>query len=418
MHISSNDRDILRRLAGELAEIAALPGHSEKAELWRRLNQLESPVRPLVYINEICWDEMNVDDELTCTCRDDWARAIESSMRMQLYQWRRLPGDMIVPNFIASHKVYSSTSMGLEAQVDLADSDSSVGVVSRHFRPQITKPQDIEKIKTPVVTADPDATERNYHAMCDLFGDIMPVRLQGRVQHWYAPWDYLITAWGVQEALIDMVDRPDMVNAFIERVVDCNLAFMDQLDELNLLALNNTCNRVGSGGYGYTDELPGEPYDPDHVHLHNQWGCATAQIFSEISPEMHWEFALRHEMRILQRFGLTYYGCCEPLDIKMDILRRIPNLRKISMSPWVDPARGAERVGRDYVYSHKPNPAILAENRWRPDQARAELRDVLEKTRGCNVEIILKDISTVRRQPQRLWQWAGIAMEETQRIGG
>ena len=49
---------------------------------------------------------------------------------------------------------------------------------------------------------------------------------------------------------------------------------------------------------------------------------------------------------------------------------------------------------------------------------RVELRDVLEKTRGCNVEIILKDISTVRHEPKRLWEWSQIAAEEAQRIGG
>jgi len=37
-----------------------------------------------------------------------------------------------------------------------------------------------------------------------------------------------------------------------------------------------------------------------------------------------------------EKFGLVYYGCCEPLDGKIDIVREIPNLRKISMSPWVD----------------------------------------------------------------------------------
>ena len=46
------------------AQIAALPVHREKAELWRRLNDLES-VRPMVWINEIPWHEMNVNDELT-----------------------------------------------------------------------------------------------------------------------------------------------------------------------------------------------------------------------------------------------------------------------------------------------------------------------------------------------------------------
>jgi hypothetical protein len=29
---------------------------------------------------------------------------------------------------------------------------------------------------------------------------------------------------------------------------------------------------------------------------------------------------------------------------------------------------------------------------------------------GCPLEIILKDISTVRYQPERLFQWAGTAM--------
>jgi hypothetical protein len=146
------------------------------------------------------------------------------------------------------------------------------------------------------------------------------------------------------------------------------------------------------------------------------WGCATAQIFSEVSPEMHWEFAVRHEMRWLERWRLTYYGCCEPLDRKMDILRRIPNLRKVSMSRWVDPERAAAQLEDKYVFSFKPSPAILAEDRWRPDQARKELRDVLEKTRGCRIEIIMKDVSTVRYEPQRLWEWSKIAMEEAERF--
>jgi hypothetical protein len=126
---------------------------------------------------------------------------------------------------------------------------------------------------------------------------------------------------------------------------------------------------------------------------------------------MHWEFALRHEMRWLERWGLTYYGCCEPLDVKMGILRRIPNLRKISMSSWVDPDRGAEQLGTDYVYSHKPSPALMAEGTWRPALARQQLTDVLERTNGCRVEVIMKDISTVRYQPQRLWEWEKMAME-------
>ena len=45
MSLSANHRTVLRECAKQTAEIAALPIHKEKAELWRRLNDLE-PVRP------------------------------------------------------------------------------------------------------------------------------------------------------------------------------------------------------------------------------------------------------------------------------------------------------------------------------------------------------------------------------------
>jgi len=215
---------------------------------------------------------------------------------------------------------------------------------------------------------------------------------------------------------MDMVNRPELVHRAIDRLVNAYLARLDQYEEQNLLALNNTNVRVGSGGLGYTDELPQPDFDPAHIRAKDLWGCATAQIFSGVSPKMHMEFALQYELRWLRRFGLNYYGCCEPLDLKVEMLKVVPNLRKISMSPWIDPDRAVKNVGDRYVFSFKPNPAVFAEDVWHPEKARAELRNVLEKARGCIVEVIMKDISTVRYQPQRLWEWAKIARKETERF--
>jgi len=68
------------------------------------------------------------------------------------------------------------------------------------------------------------------------------------------------------------------------------------------------------------------------------------------------------------------------------------------------------------VISHKPNPAILAEERWDPVQARRNIRTFLDAAQGrCHIELIMKDISTVRYEPQRLWEWTAIAMEEAER---
>ncbi len=407
--LSNDERDVLRRLVAEQAEIAALPIHKEKAELWRRVNQLE-PVRPLVWINEIPWHEMDVDNELTMQTTHPWAQQLETNLRRTLYQWRHMPGDMIVNDYIACPKVIHSTGFGIQEDVDIIRTDEASSVVSRHFHRQITEPEDIDKIKTPVVTYDAQATQENFQTMESLFGDILPVKLVGIKGRWFAPWDELIRLWGVQEAMIDLIERPDMVNAVMHRFVDAYLAELDQWESLNLLTRNDDNTRIGSGAYGYTDELPGDAYYPDHALPHNLWGCATAQIFSDVSPAMHWEFALQHEMRWLKRWGLTYYGCCEPLDRKIGILRRIPNLRKISASPWNSTDRLINEVGTDYVLSRKPNPAVLAEDNWRPQQARSDLSEFLEKAKGCHVEVIMKDISTVRYHPQRLWEWEKIAM--------
>ena len=270
----------------------------------------------------------------------------------------------------------------------------------------------------PVVTYDQEQTEANYATMCDIFGDILPVVKVGKKGTWFAPWDELIRWWGVQEAMRDLVDRPEMVEAAVSRLVDAYLCELDQWEALNLLTRNDDATRIGSGGYGHTNALPGADLDPAHPHTHNLWGSATAQIFGSVSPKMHWDFALKHELRWLERWGLTYYGCCEPLDVKMGILRRIPNLRKVSTSPWVNADRAIKEIGGRYVMSRKPNPAWLAEDVWRPDMAEADLRAFLDKARGLPVEIILKDISTVRYQPQRLWEWEKMAMRVVEEYWG
>ena len=404
------DRDVLRRLADELAPLAALPVHREKARLWQKLNDLQSE-RPLVWINEIPWHEMNVGDELTLLTEHPWARDTERELRRTLYQWRHLPGDMIISDYLACPLAVHSTDFGIIEDVDVVKTDETSDIVSRRFHVQIRDFADLDKIKLPVVTHNTLATEYRYQAMCDVFGDILPVRKQGQTHIWFTPWDYLCRWWGIQEAMLDLIERPDLVNAAVERMVDAWMVELDQFAALNALALDCNNTRIGSGGYGYTQQLPGAAYDPEYVRPHNMWGCSNAQVFSEVSPQMHWEFALRHDLRWLERWGLTYYGCCEPLHQKIDLLRQIPNLRKISVSPRCDSQRVVREVGTDYVLSRKPNPAILAEDDWQPQRARQEMAEFMEVARGCHVELIMKDISTVRYQPQRLWEWAAIASE-------
>jgi hypothetical protein len=415
MPIPEKDKDILRQLGEKMADIAALPIQKERAITWERLNDLKR-VKPMIWINELPWHELDFNDELKVQCTDGFCRGIEYGLRATMYQWEHLPGDMIIENVIYSPLAIRDTGLGLGEDVDIVRTDPRSGVVSRTYHPQIREEKDIKKIKFPEVSHDEEATERTYQAMVEIFDGIMPVEKCGIAGQWFAPWDYLIRLWGVQEAMEDMYLRPELVHKAMDHLVNAHLHQFDQWEKLNLLSRNDNNTRIGSGGYGYTSELPQKDFDPAHVRPIDIWGCATAQIFSEISPKMHEEFALQYEMKWLKRFGLTYYGCCEPLDIKIPILRNVPNLRKISMSPWINVERAAKEMADDYVFSLKPNPEILARDVWHPDIARKVLREILEKLQGCVVEIILKDVSTIRYEPQRLWEWAKIAAEEAERF--
>jgi hypothetical protein len=108
---------------------------------------------------------------------------------------------------------------------------------------------------------------------------------------WFAPWDEMIRWWGVQEALVALVDRPELVLKAIDSLVNACCKILYQFEEQNLLTLNNKYFRIGSGGLGYTDELPQADYDPTQLRAKDLCGSGVAQIFSDVSPRMHWEFA-------------------------------------------------------------------------------------------------------------------------------
>ena len=413
MPISQNDISILRGLAEQMAEIESLPIQKQTAQEWRRLNALKKG-RPLVWINELPWHEMNVDDELTLCCEDAFCRGVEWNLRATIYQWQHLRGDMVVEPVYYSPLVIHDSGFGIvEEGNHIAQSDNG-GIYSTGYKPQINDEKDIAKIKDPVVIHDSEASERNYQALSNIFGDILPVQKCGIVHSWFSPWDELIRWWGVQEALTDIAMRPELVHLAMDRLVNAYLARLRQWEELNLLSLTPGNYRVGSGGMGYCYDIPAPGFDANHVRTIDQWGCAAPQIFSSVSPAMHEEFALQYERRWLSRFGVNYYGCCEPLHNKLDVLSSVPNLRKVSMSPWADLDKAVPKMAGKYVVSHKPSPAIFATDTYDPNQARQELVEALKKTEGCVVEIIMKDVSTTRNEPQRVWQWAQMAMEVAQ----
>ncbi|MEK6645582.1 MAG: hypothetical protein AABY84_02785 [Candidatus Firestonebacteria bacterium] len=408
--ITAHDKNIICTLATRVAEIASLPVQNENRKMWIRINRLER-VRPLIHIQAIApdiWEELIPNKQLQCI--DSFCREQEMELRKKIYCWENFRDDRVVDDIVVC-PIISNYNTGCGIEIGILKPKDNIG--AHAFLPVIVEERDIEKIQTKSeIYVDWKETNTLFELLYNLYGDILKVEKRGFDFFNFAPMDMFIRWRGIEQMFMDLLDRPKWVHEGLERITTRYLGELEQLEKMNVLSLSNGNTRLGSGGYGWTDQLPQKDFDGAHVRIKDMWARAATQIFTEIiSPEMHYEFAIQYEKRLLERFGLSCYGCCEPLHKKMSVVRKIRNLRRVSMSPWVDIEVASREVGRDLVYTHKPNPAIVSMEQWHPDLAREKLKDAFEKTRNNILEVNLQDIHTVRNEPNRLTEWRNIAFE-------
>ncbi len=404
----ARDLEVLRKLATRVAEISALPVQEEKRQLWRALNALE-PVRPMVMVDQVCWNEIDANGEMALRCEDTECQGYEIVMRRILYQWDHFCVDMVVEPFLRVPKATRNTGFGVGREEEIAVTDPTNSVVGHRYINQFETEADLDKLRLPEISHDPVETQRRLAFAHEVFDGIIEVRAWG-MDAAASLWDPISTWMSVEGALWTLIDLPEYMHRLVGKMTDGYVGMYDQLEEQGLLCGPQSVVHCTGG---WVDELPAPGYDPDRPRRKDMWMMGLAQMFSTVSPQMFKDFEVDYFSRICEGFGLVYYGCCDPLDRKMAEVRMIPNVRKVSMSAWTDQDLGASEIGGDYVFSRKPNPASLATDVFHPEAVREDLRttkDICER-HGSPLEIILKDISTVRYDPQRLSQWAAVAME-------
>ncbi|MFO7612999.1 MAG: hypothetical protein R6W99_11080, partial [Clostridia bacterium] len=253
-------------------------------------------------------------------------------------------------------------------------------------------------------------TFERFALVGEALGDILPVRLTGVNIFYSVTWDFISCYRGVGPLLMDLADRPEFMHRIVRMLTDFQLAEFDQYEELGLL---DPVNYILHCTPGLTDDLPQRKAIDGKATRRDIWGRGAAQIFASVSPSMHDEFDIEYMLETIGKCGLSYYGCCEPLDRKIDIVSRLPNLRKISVTPWADVNVAAEAIGGGYVLSSKPNPAKVAVGRLDVDDLRKEIGTILDACRknDCSCDIVLKDISSCGNRPGNIFEWERIVME-------
>ena len=411
MNLRAEDRETLRALAERYMSYALSDKNNENRRLWRSLND-GTMLKPMVAIDQMPWNELDVDGFLFCTVEDPYYRRIEWNLRSEIYKWERLPVDMVLNPYILLPRPVSNTGYGLRPQYELPD-NSANKFVSKRYVNQFKEPEDVDKIKTPVIMLDRETESRIISEAKEIFGGIAPVKMQGIILH-LGFWDWIAQWMGVENCYIELMDRPEMMHAIMEKLTVATLSVIDQINALGLYDVN--CNMCHCS-YTFSSGLPPADCDTDNPTSRDGWGFGMAQLFTSVSPQITEEFEVRYMQRIFPRFGAIYYGCCDRLDDRLDKICKMPNIRKISCSPWSDRENFAANLPQKYVMSNKPSPALLAQTSFDESAVREDLRRTIEaaKKHGLRLEMLLKDISTVKNEPQRLWRWAEIAKEETEK---
>ena len=83
---------------------------------------------------------------------------------------------------------------------------------------------------------------------------------------------------------------------------------------------------------------------------------------------------------------MIYYGCCDRLDDRLDLVKKIPHVRKVSCSPWSVREAFAEKLGGELVMSNKPAPSYIAVQNVDEDVIQKDLVRTVDAARAVRRE--------------------------------
>lgn len=420
--------DTLRKLAATYMEIATQAKQEARREIWRRHNALQDA--PVPILCSWLWSS-NTEWELLpdeCVCKEGILLFIERWLRNRIFH-DSLNDDMVLEPWLPLRAVLVGpggqpwgdyTEDGKPPYQNLWGENQEFQREGSAWKavPFVEKEEDFLSRLHPVGhKVDEEATALRKAEAEELLGGILPVSIDRSsiYRSTYGGCDLseaLGKYIGIENLYYMVYDDPELMHklaAFMQKAVLENFA---QAEAAGDFPPDGTLN--ANVGMPYTAGMADPVCNPPGLHMNELWLFTHGQEFASMSAAMHKEFLLDYQIPILEKFKYASYGCCEDLTGKIDMLRAIPNLKRVAVAPTGDLGRCAEQIGRDYSICWRPNPACVTVS-FDEDQIARETRQGLDRSRGCVVDVMLKDIMSVGGDRSRLKRWVEIVRKEADR---
>ncbi len=389
-----NEKEYLKELGKRYRELAASPVMAERADLWLRHNDGDKSCSPVI----IEVDSFLSDLLPPLRCEDPFHRELEQIMLTEIIRAEEVGDDRVIPETL---------ELPMRIHFRHLDYTPKIAHASEYgFHPEpviLDIEQDLAKLRRSVYSYDPaEDRERLERA-----NEILPAELSNQKLRWLLVYTkYVVDMMGMEPYFFAMFDSPDKVHELMEFLRTDLEDYVLWQEKEGLLTPNNGNHYVGSGSYGFTDTLSGEPV------LRQMWGNLNSQESVSISPEMFGEFVYPYYEKTARLFGKVYWGCCEPVDkIWDDYISKLPHLAKVSISAWCDEEAMGERLkDSPVIYSRKPSPNFVGVPDVFDEEAfAAHIRKTAKAARDCNIEIIMRDIYTLKGDRRRAKRAVDIA---------
>ena len=402
MGISSNDRQILRDLAKRQMELAASERNQRLYQEWMAYGSSKTTVRPLIRIELRTFAHQLMPAMQRCEGAE--ARAIEQRMLSPIINFTQFEDDTLVPDYYAVKLHTRFVPFGLPVK------RQESGGLGHHFIPYLYDLEEDGHLLGPSQhTIDLEGTLAEEQQAQDLFGDILPVR---RISDAFSCslMQGIVHIMNMDDMYMAMMDDEERFQSMLNRLADDYLDFFRLQEQQGLVNSHTRMQHLSQGSYCFTNELE-EGVSP--AKLSGSWLYMDSQETSGVSPAMYRDLVFPAYAKLMSHFGLISYGCCEACHpIWDDCLSKVPNLRKVSISPWCDEAFMGERLqGTGITFLRKPPATLLGMDTPELDEEAVLncFRKTAQAAKGCKLEIAQRDVYMVGGSAEKVRRYVELA---------